>query len=298
MTARRTTQRVVSMDGVLVAPEDARVSVYDRGFLYGDSVFETIRTYGGRPFALGEHLARLGRSAARVGIRLPIEEAAFAEEIGHALAAVDNPESTVRVMITRGTGPLGLDPNLAERPLRVMLIEPLVPLPAALYREGVAVITHRTERAADDAPGAKVGNYLGGMLALRAAKDVGAHEAILLDTHGAVIEGTTSNVFAVTGRTLRTPPEAAGILAGITRAWVLEEGRAAGLDVRETAMKPADLAEADEVFLTSTLREVLPVVKVDGRAVGDGVPGPITRALHRGFRTRAGLGDRAMPWEP
>jgi branched-chain amino acid aminotransferase len=187
--------RVVSKDGVLLRPEDAVVSVYDRGFLYGDSVFETIRTYGGRPFALEEHLGRLTRSAERVGIVPPVDEATFAREIALALAAVENAESTVRVMLTRGTGPLGLDPNLALTPLRVMLIEPLVPLPAALYREGVAVITHRTERAADDAPGAKVGNYLGGLLALRAAKAVGAHEAILLDARGGVIEGTTSNLF-------------------------------------------------------------------------------------------------------
>lgn len=289
--------RVVSKDGVLLRPEDAVVSVYDRGFLYGDSVFETIRTYGGRPFALEEHLGRLTRSAERVGIVPPVDEATFAREIALALAAVENAESTVRVMLTRGTGPLGLDPNLALTPLRVMLIEPLVPLPAALYREGVAVITHRTERAADDAPGAKVGNYLGGLLALRAAKAVGAHEAILLDARGGVIEGTTSNLFALTGKALRTPPESAGILAGITRAWILDAGRTLGLDVREEPLRPEDLHAADELFLTSTLREVLPIVKLDGRVVGDGTPGPVTRALHRVFRDRAGLGGRPLPWE-
>lgn len=289
--------RAVSIDGALHAPEEARVSVYDRGFLYGDSVFETIRTYGGVPFALDEHLARLERSAERVGIPMPVARAALAAEVGEALARAANAESYVRVMLSRGAGPLGLDPSHAVRPLRVILVEPLAPLPATAYRDGVAVITVRTERAADAAHGAKVGNYLASLLALRSAREAGAHEALVLDARGNVLEGTTSNVFCVTDGTLVTPPEEAGILAGITRARVLEQARAEGVPVRLAPIRQADLASAAEVFLTSSLREVLPVVRVDGAVVGAGVPGAVTRRLHAALRRLVGLGAQPMPWE-
>ena len=288
---------LVSIDGVLVPPAEATVSVYDRGFLYGDSVFETVRTYGGEPFALAEHMARLARSAERVAIALPIAPADFALEIRLAVRAARNPESYARAMLTRGSGPLGLDPSLAVRPRRVIFVEPLVPPPASAYRDGVAVITVRTARAADAADGAKVGNYLGSLLALRKAKNAGAHEALILDAAGRVVEGTTSNVFLVRDGALVTPPEEAGILPGITRAHLLEAAEERGLTVRLAPVTPADLAAADEVFISSSLRELIPVVRVDDRRVGDGRPGPLTRTLHVAFRTRAGLGGEPMPWE-
>src|SRR5262245_57945268 len=197
---RRPMTRIASIDGALFPPGEAKVSVYDRGFLYGDSVFETIRTYGGEPFALGEHMARLERSAERVGIVMPIPPADFAMEIRRAVRAARNPESYARAMLTRGSGPVGLDPALAAAPLRVVLVEPLTPPPAAWYRDGIAVVTVRTERAGDAAQGgAKVGNYLASLLALKAAKAAGAQEALIVDTAGRVIEGTTSNVFLVRG---------------------------------------------------------------------------------------------------
>ena len=289
--------RIVSIDGALSPPAEARVSVYDRGFLYGDSVFETLRTYGGEPFALAEHMARLQRSAESVAIAMPISPADFAMEIRKAVRAARNPESTVRAMLTRGSGPLGLDPALAGAPLRVILVEPLTPPPPALYRDGISVITLRTVRAADAAPGAKVGNYLASLLALKQARDVGAHEALIVDAAGHVLEGTTSNLFLVRGRDLVTPPEGPGILAGITRAHVIEVAVENGHSVRFESLLPADLAAADEIFLTSSIRELMPVVRVDARIVGDGRPGPITRALHEMFRTRAGLGAEPMPWE-
>ena len=176
--------RVASINGVLHAPDDAKVSVYDRGFLYGDSVFETIRTYGGEPFALGDHLARLDRSAAKIGILTPIAAADLAIEVRRAVRAARNDESYVRVTITRGTGPLGLDPALARDPLRVILVEPLTPLPSALYRDGVRAVTTRLDRPADSAPGAKITNYLASLLAVQRAKAQGAHEALLLDARG------------------------------------------------------------------------------------------------------------------
>jgi branched-chain amino acid aminotransferase len=200
-------------------------------------------------------------------------------------------------MLTRGAGPLGLDPSLAQEPLRVILLEPLVPLPASMYRDGVSVVTVRTERAADAAHGAKVGNYLASLLALRAAKEAGAHEALVIGSDGTVVEGTTSNVFAVQGGALLTPPEEAGILPGITRAHLLHAAADIGVPVRFERLTQGELAASAEVFLSSSIREVLPVIRVDSMPVGDGRPGPITRALHAAFRRRIGLGDDPMPWE-
>jgi branched-chain amino acid aminotransferase len=290
--------RLVSIDGTHFGPEDAKVSVYDRGFLYGDSVFETIRTYGGEPFALAEHMARLARSAERVAIPMPIPPAEFAMEVRLAVRAAKNAESSARAMLTRGSGKVGLDPALAASPLRVVLVEPLEPLPSAVYRDGVAVITVRTERASDAAQGAaKVGNYLGSLLALREARARGAHEALILDAHGRVVEGTTSNVFVVRGGELFTPPAEAGILLGITRAHVLELWHELGRSVHEAPLGLVELAAADEVFVSSSIREIVPVVRVDAQQIGDGHPGPVTRALHAAFRTRVGLGAEPMPWE-
>jgi branched-chain amino acid aminotransferase len=270
------------------SPDDAKVSVYDRGFLYGDSVFETIRTYGGEPFALGEHMARLARSAERVAIAMPLSPADFGMEVRLAVRAARNPESYARAMLTRGSGPVGLDPALAGAPLRVILVEPLTPLPATMYRDGVAVVTVRTERAADAAHGAKVGNYLGSLLALRQARARGAHEALVLDAAGRVVEGTTSNVFSVRAGELTTPPEQAGILVGITRAHVLDLCAEKGLRVHLAPLSPDDLAAADEVFICSSMREIVPVVRVDDRLVAGGRPGPVTRALHAAFRSHTG----------
>ncbi|WP_437781154.1 aminotransferase class IV [Sorangium sp. So ce1097] len=321
--------RLVSIDGVVFQPEEARVSVYDRGFLYGDSVFETIRTYGGEPFALEEHLARLERSAERIAVALPISRDELAHEVrallraanaaGSAGAAAGSSgaaagpaaptESYVRVMLTRGSGPLGLDPALAGAPLRVILVEPLKPLPGALYRDGISVVTIRTQRAGDAAPGAKVSNYLESLLALREARAAGAHEALILDPSGHVVEGTTSNVFLVerrppahegaegAGPLLITPPREAGILVGITRANVIEVAGELGVPVCCEPVTMARLLAAEEVFITSSLREIVPVVRVDGHPVGAGVPGPQTRALHAAFRKKVGLGAAPLPWD-
>ncbi|MGK3989588.1 aminotransferase class IV [Sorangium sp. So ce136] len=313
--------RLVSIDGVILRPEEAKVSVYDRGFLYGDSVFETIRTYGGEPFALDEHLARLERSAERIAIALPIPRDELGREVralvraaaeagASAEAGAAAPlESYVRVMVTRGSGPLGLDPALAGAPLRVILVEPLKPLPGALYRDGISVVTTRTQRAGDAAPGAKISNYLESLLALREARAAGAHEALILDPSGHVVEGTTSNVFLVErrppahegaedpGYLLITPPKEAGILVGITRANVIDVAGELGMPVCCEPVTMSRLLAAEEVFITSSLREIVPVVRVDAHPIGAGAPGPRTRALHAAFREKVGLGKAHLPWE-
>jgi branched-chain amino acid aminotransferase len=290
--------RAVLIDGELVAPDDAKVSVYDRGFLFGDAVFEVLRTYGGVPFAWGEHFARLRRSAERVFIEVPVDDATLRGEVERGVAAAANEESNVRIVLTRGVGPVTLDPGTARAPLRVVLVEAVVPPPRDAYASGIAAVTVRTQRTADGtaASGAKVTNYLESLLAVREAKARGAQEALIVDGRGDVVEGATSNVFVVKGGRLATPPPDAGILVGITRAHVLDAAALAGVAVDQRTLRPDDLYGADEVFVTSSIREVLPVVRVDGRTIASG-PGPITRALHRAFRVAAGVGDRPMPWE-
>ena len=280
----------VMIDGRLVPPEQAVVSVFDRGFLYGDSVFESLRTYGGVPFALDEHLARLERSAARVLIALPVSVASLREEISLAVASHGSAESYVRVTLTRGTGrALGLDPELASDPLRVVLVSTLSPPPAELYDHGMAAITFRAERPSD-APAvadAKIGNYLLAVLAMQAARAQGAGEALLEDANGHILEGSTSNLFAVFAGTLLTPPETAAILPGITRAHTLRIAAELGIPVELRTPRKSELGKADEVFISSSIRELVPVVSIDGQRVGPGLPGPITRELLRRFREAA-----------
>jgi branched-chain amino acid aminotransferase len=309
-----TSGRVVMIDGVIVPPDEARVSVFDRGFLYGDSVFEVLRTYGGVPFALGEHLTRLRRSGERVFIAMPVDPATLGAEVERAVrasrqdgtsaasaAAQPAPaESYVRIVVTRGSGPMGLDPDLAGAPLRVIVVEPVSPPPREAYVDGVAVITVRMRRAVDGtaAAGAKVSNYLPNLLAVREAKSRGAHEALVIDAAGRVVEGASSNVFIVRGGRVATPPESAGILPGITRAHVLAAASALGVPVQERDISQDELYAADEVFVTSSIRELLSVVRVDGHAVGTGRPGPVSRSLHRRFHDDVGLAGRPMPYEP
>jgi branched-chain amino acid aminotransferase len=278
--------RCVIINGQPAPPETAAISVYDRGFLYGDSVFETIRTYGGKPFALAEHLARLARSAERVFIPVPVPLETFAAEVEQATSLAANPESYIRVMLTRGTGPMGLDPDLAEAPNRIVFVEPLVAPPPEAYANGIDVILVRTARTTDDTPaaGAKVANYLTSLLALREARRRGAVEAFIVDGRGRVLEGTTSNVFLVKAGKLVTAPEESGILAGITRAYLLGAADRLGIGVDLRDILETELSDADEVFISSSIREVLPVVRIEGKAVGGGAPGPLTRRLHDAFR--------------
>jgi branched-chain amino acid aminotransferase len=279
---------LVMIDGQVRPPGQAQVSVFDRGFLYGDAVFETIRTYGGAPFELDAHLARLERSAARVLIPLPVPLDTIGREVLDAVRQADNPESYVRLMLTRGSGELDLAPDVASYPLRVIIVGPLKPLPASAYTQGVGVVTYRTLRVADatDAVGAKVTNYLVSVLAMGKARKVGAVEALVVDRNDCVVEGATSNVFAVLDGSLVTPPEDVGILAGITRGRVLQLARELGIS---TVLRPLPLSElrgAQEVFISSSIRELLPVVRVDGDRVGRGNPGPVTARLLAAFRKK------------
>jgi branched-chain amino acid aminotransferase len=243
-------------------------------------------------------MQRLGRSAERVLISLPVPLETLAEEAQRGIDLAANPESYVRVMVTRGTGPMGLDPDLAESPTRVVFVEPLVMPPRDAYAAGIGVILARTARPADAtrAAGAKVANYLASLLALRDAKRAGASEALFVDAAGHVLEGTTSNVFVVRDGELVTTPEQAGILPGITRSHLMRAADSLGIAVAERDIAEKDLFAADEVFISSTIREVLPVARVDGRSIGSGVPGPVTRRIHEGFRAAVGACG-PPPWQ-
>lgn len=279
---------LVVLDGQYCPPAEPTVSVFDRGFLYGDSVFETLRTYGGKPFELDEHLRRLERSAELVFIPLPLSRAELGQEVLAAIAAAGNEESYVRLMVTRGQGPLGLDPELADRPRRVIIVQPLVPPPAEQYERGIAAISYRTERVADatSAQGAKIGNYLISVLAMREAHSAGASEALVVDGHGRLLEGASSNVFLVERGTLVTPPVEAGILAGITRGHLLSLAGELGIPVELRAPQLAATSSADELFISSSIRELLAVVRLDGKTIASGSPGPVYRRLLAAFRTR------------
>lgn len=266
----------VWLRGAVVPANEAKISVLDRGFLYGDSVYEVVRTFGGKPFRLAEHLDRLARSAAGLVLALPergVIEQAIAALLAHAGSTGD---FYLRVVVTRGTGQLGLDPALAGEPALMLLLQPVHPPPAEAYRDGVAVVLSSRSRSS---PTLKTGNYLESVMATREARLVGAHEALVRDGVGRITEGSSSNVFLVAGGRLRTPPIHAGLLPGITRAAVIELCQGAGLAVDEVHLWPTDLELAEEMFLTSSIRGVLPVTRCGAHTVGDGRPGPITKQV-------------------
>ena len=283
-----------NIDGRLVPPEQALVPVLDRGFLYGDSVYEVVRTYGGRPFEIGRHLARMEKTAQRIGLTLPRRETILGE-LQRTLEGAGNAESYARIVITRGIGEFGLSPLLARGQNRlVVIVRPLTPPPEEQYQRGLQMAIARTRRNPPQAldPALKTGNYLNNILALREAHEAGADDAILLDLKGQVTEGTTSNVFFVQRGVLVTPPLALGMLEGVTRALFIDIARGEGLLLREEPHGPEALAAADEVFMTSTLREAMPVTSLlfleshgeQVRRVADGRPGPMALRLRAAFR--------------
>ncbi|HYR19527.1 MAG TPA: aminotransferase class IV [Myxococcales bacterium] len=285
---------LLNVEGRLVPPEQAFVPVMDRGFLYGDSVYEVVRTYGGRVFELGRHLDRMERSAARIGLSLP-PRARLESELFRTIDAAGNAESYARIIVTRGEGQFGLSPHLAEGLNRLIFMVRPLELPAPeQYERGLQMAVTRTRRNPPQAldPALKTGNYLNSALALRESHAAGADDALLLDLRGQVTEASTSNVFFVQDGVVVTPPLVLGMLEGVTRGLVIEIARGEGLLVREEPHGPEALAAADEVFVTSTIREAMAVTslllldgeKPDRRVVAGGKPGPITRRLHAAFR--------------
>ncbi len=290
---------LVNLGGRIVPPEQASVSVLDRGFLYGDSIYEVARTYRGVPFALDRHLGRLWSSAAQLAMPMPARES-LEEEVARTLHAAGNRESYIRIVITRGEGPFGLAPPAGAAPNLILIVKPLETPPESLYARGLHLALVRVRRNHPRAldPKAKTGNYLNSMLALAEARRSGADDAVLLDLDERVTESSTANVFFAKDGVIVTPPLSLGILAGVTRQIAIDEARAAGLIVREEPHGAGALAEADEVFVTSTLREVMPVTRLSlledqdpsprdvGQGAGRGQPGPLAKRLRELLHAR------------
>ena len=279
----------VYINGRLVDKEDAKVSVYDHGLLYGDGVFEGLRSYSGKVFRLDRHLDRLYESARAIWLEIPIKQSDLAKAVNDTLRANSLEDAYIRLVVTRGAGSLGLDPNRTSDPQVIIITDKIALYPAELYERGLDIITASTIRnhPAALSPRIKSLNYLNNILAKIEGLQAGCIEALMLNTKGEVAECTGDNIFLVRGGVLLTPPLDAGILEGVTRDAVIELARQSKIEVREMPLTKHDVYVADECFLTGTAAEVIPVVKVDGRVIGPGTPGPVTRDLRERFHKLA-----------
>ena len=276
----------VYINGKLYDKEDAKISVYDHGFLYGDGVFEGIRSYGGKVFRLAEHLDRLWNSAKAIWLQIPLSKPEMAKAIEDTLAVNGIQDGYIRVVVSRGCGTLGLDPNKCSHPQVIIITDHISLYPEELYQKGLEIVTVSTIRNHPAAlnPRVKSLNYLNNILAKIEGLQAGCIEALMLNHKGEVAECTGDNLFLVRGGRLSTPPNEAGILEGITREAVISLARELGIEVREVPLTKHDVYIADECFLTGTAAEVIPVVKVDSRTIGEGTPGQITRQLMAQFK--------------
>jgi branched-chain amino acid aminotransferase len=278
-----------SINGEIVPLEEARIPVLDNGFLFGDSVYEVLRTYGGRPFESGRHFRRMRASAQRLGIPLPVSDDELLDRIRALLARGGDVESYVRIVVSRGVGDSSYESPAIVGPTVVMIQKELPRPPERHYTEGIRVCVVDTRRNHPRSldPAIKSSNLLNNILALREARARGAEEPVLTNLEGCVAEGASTNVFAARDGALATPPLSTGILGGITREVVLELAASLEIPAREASLVPDDLRGADEVFLSSTTREVMPVRQVDDTVIGGGSPGPLTRRLMEAFRAYA-----------
>jgi branched-chain amino acid aminotransferase len=280
---------VVNMNGEVVAKEKAMVNVYDHGLLYGDGVFEGIRFYNGKVFRHHEHIERLYESARHILLEIPWSRDKMIAEVEKTVKASGMTDGYIRLVITRGVGSLGLDPARCSNPQVIIIVDTIALYPEKYYEEGLDIITSSVIRAHPNtiSPRVKSLNYLNNILARIEASRAGCQEALMLNHVGEVAECSADNVFLIKNGILRTPPINAGILEGITRNAVIELARAAGIEVQEIPLTRHDVYSADEMFLTGTGAEVIAVVKVDGRPIGTGKPGPITKTLRDRFMVLA-----------
>jgi len=279
----------IYIDGKLYEKEDAKLSVYDHGLLYGDGVFEGIRSYGGKVFRMVEHIDRLWESAKAIWLEIPMTKAEMIKAVEDTLATNGIKDGYIRLLVTRGVGSLGLDPNKCARPSVVIITDSIALYPEELYQKGLEIITSSVPRVppASLSPRIKSMNYLNNILAKIEAIRSGCIEALMLNHKGEVAECTGDNIFLIKRGIISTPSIDAGILEGVTRNAVIELARAMGVEVREVPLTRHDVYVADECFLTGTAAEVIPVVKVDGRVIGDGKPGKITLELKDRFHKLA-----------
>ncbi|RDV84279.1 branched-chain-amino-acid transaminase [Ammonifex thiophilus] len=277
---------IVYLDGRFVPEEEAAVSVFDHGLLYGDGVFEGIRAYHGRVFKLREHIDRLYDSAKAIALTIPLSRDEMTEVVLETCRRNEIKDGYIRLVVTRGKGDLGLDPRKCPNPTVFCIAASIQLYPPELYQRGMKVITVPTRRNVPEAlnPRIKSLNYLNNILAKIEANLAGVPEAIMLTQEGYVAEATGDNVFIVRNGVLITPPPHLGILEGITRNTVMDLARDMGVEVREAVFTRYDLFTAEECFLTGTAAEIVPVIEIDGRPIGEGRPGELTLELIRAFR--------------
>jgi len=276
----------VYVDGKYYNERDAKVSVFDHGLLYGDGIFEGIRAYNGRVFRLKEHIDRLFYSAKAILLNLPMSRADIAEAVLETCRRNKIHDGYIRLVVTRGVGTLGLNPNRCKNPSLIIIAGKIQLYPVEYYERGLEIITVPTVRNLHSAlnPAIKSLNYLNNIMAKIEANNSGCEEAIMLNAEGFVSECTGDNIFILKENELLTPPLSAGALYGVTRKVVMEIAAESGLLVRESNLSRYDMFNADECFLTGTGAELVPVIKIDGRVIGNGKPGPVTRRLVAQYR--------------
>ncbi len=275
----------IYISGKFYAKQDAKISVYDHGLLYGDGVFEGMRAYSGHVFRLHEHLARLYESAQAIMLTIPMSNQALAEAVNQTLAHNKLSDAYIRLVVTRGAGSLGIDPGKTSDPQVIIIADHIELYPKEMYANGMEIVTASTIRNHPAAlnPRIKSLNYLNNVLAKLEGKRAGCMEALMLNHVGEVAECTGDNIFIVHRGELHTPPIDAGILEGITRNAVIELAKQLGIIVHEKCMTRHDVYIADECFLTGSAAEVIPVIKVDARPIGAGTVGAITKQLSTAF---------------
>ncbi|MCD4785000.1 MAG: branched-chain-amino-acid transaminase [Candidatus Eremiobacteraeota bacterium] len=280
---------VVYIDGKFYDnKDDAKISVWDHGFLYGDGIFEGIRVYNGLVFKLDEHLDRLYDSAKTLAMKIPLNFEELKEVTLETIRRTKEKDCYIRLIISRGKGDLGIDPRKCPKATVVIIVDTIKLFPEELYDVGVDVIIASTRKNVMDAlnPNVKSLNYLNNIMAKIEAVHAGVPEAILVNAHGHITEGTADNIFIIKNGVLKTPPAYAGILVGITRNLIMDIARSMNIPVQETLMTAHDLFIADEIFLSGTAAEMIPVIKVNQRVINDGKPGPIFRKLLEGLRAK------------
>ena len=277
---------LIYIDGEFLPKAEAKVSVFDHGLLYGDGVFEGIRSYNGRVFKLDEHLERLYDSAKSIMLQIPIPIETMKETVLETLRRNHLSEAYIRLVITRGVGDLGLDPDKCPKPSIIIIADKIALYPQKFYEEGLEIVTASVRKNYPEAinPRIKSLNYLNNILAKIEGKQSGAVEVLMLNADGYVAECSGDNIFWLKNEVLVTPPVHMGILEGVTRNSVIDLAREAGMRVEERVFTRHDLYIADECFLTGTAAEVIPVVKIDRRVIGNGQPGKVTEKLIAAFR--------------
>jgi branched-chain amino acid aminotransferase len=270
----------INIDGVITAPEDAKVSVLDHGFLFGDSVYEALRTYGGKPFLFSRHFSRLEQAADAVHLKLPWSKSKTLEEVRKTCLPG---ECRIRVIVTRGIGDLSPALETCAGPAVIIIAVPLAAPDERIYSQGVEVVISSIKRGrlAD----VKTGSLIHQVMARYEADQKNAYEAVLLTADDKLSDGITSNIYMVRGGKILTPSHDAGIVAGITRGVVLGLAREHGIEVQEGLFDAGEIGRADEMFLTSSTREVVPITRANGLAIGDGKPGPVTLMLLDAYRS-------------